>query len=172
MFITEIKIMSVNAHCSNACMHALLQSDDSHILLIQEPWHYTVATLRSNTKPKGTPQKGLPSNNRWTAHLPRLRPNETTKVAIYTKKTLIEGENFRILHQHPLANRNSMVLDIIDDNNTTLHLVNVYHQVPDWGHDLHALLSANIDDLIPTAILGDFNTHSLRWSLPNKPESS
>jgi hypothetical protein len=172
MFITEIKIMSVNAHRSNACMHALLQSDDSHILLIQEPWHYTVATLCSDTEPEGTPQKGLPSNNRWTAHLPRLRPNKTAKVAIYTKKTLIEGENFRILHQHPLTNRNSMVLDIINDNNTTLHLVNVYHQVPNWGHDLHALLSANVDDLIPTAILGDFNIHSPHWSLPNKPESS
>jgi hypothetical protein len=65
-----------------------------------------------------------------------------------------------------------MVLDIIDDKNVTLRLANVYHQVPDRGHDLHTLFSTNVDDLTPTAILGNFNTHSPRWSLPGKPESS
>jgi hypothetical protein len=38
--------MSVNAHHSNNGMHAILQQyEDVDILLIQEPWFYTVATL-------------------------------------------------------------------------------------------------------------------------------
>jgi hypothetical protein len=31
-------------------------------------------------------------NDRWNAHLPQLKLDETSKVAIYTKKALIEGK--------------------------------------------------------------------------------
>jgi hypothetical protein len=77
-------------------MHTLLQSDDSHILLIQEPWHYTVAMTCSDTNLEGTPQKGLLSNDRWNTYLLRLKLDETLKITIYTKKTLIEGQNYTI----------------------------------------------------------------------------
>jgi hypothetical protein len=71
MLIQQLQIRSVNAHRSNNGMHSLLQQDnDIDILLIQEPWFYTVATLHSDTDPKGTPQKGIPLNDKWVAHLP------------------------------------------------------------------------------------------------------
>jgi hypothetical protein len=65
-----------------------------------------------------------------------------------------------------------MIIDIIDEVTTALHILNIYHMVPKRGHDLHFLLTAHIDDLTPTAILSDFNTHSLRWSLNNRLASS
>jgi len=37
-------------------MHSILQTyDNVHVLLIQEPWFYTVATVRSNMNPEGMP---------------------------------------------------------------------------------------------------------------------
>jgi hypothetical protein len=164
--------MSVNAHRSNACIHSLLQLDKLHILLIQEPWHYTIAMTHSDTDPEGTPQRGLPLNNKWNAHLPHLKPDNTLKVAIYTKKTLIEGQNDTIQHQHPLANHNLMVINILDKGTVALCIINIYHMVPKRGHDLHFLLATHIDNLIPIAILGDFNTHSPQWSLNNQLATS
>jgi endonuclease/exonuclease/phosphatase family metal-dependent hydrolase len=102
----------------------------------------------------------------------RLKLDDTSKVAIYTKKTLVEGQNYTIQHQHALANHNSMVLDIIDKGTITLRIINIYHMVPERGHDLHYLLTAHLDDLTPTVIMGDFNTHSPQWSLDNRPASS
>jgi hypothetical protein len=70
-------------------MHALLQQHDNiDILLIQEPWFYTVATICSDTDPEGTQQKGVPLNDKWVAHLPQHTQTNTCKVATYVTKTL------------------------------------------------------------------------------------
>jgi hypothetical protein len=53
-----------------------------------------------------------------------------------------------------------MVINIIDEGNTTLQLFNIYHQIPKRGYDLHFLFFSKLDKLTPTAIMGDFNTHS------------
>ena len=82
--------------------------------------------------------------------------------AIYTKKTI--ASRVKLHADHPIANLNTMVIDISDDT-VTLRLVNVYHQVPDCGHALGHLFRHDLDEIIPTAILGDFNTHSHRWSI-------
>ena len=59
-----------------------------------------------------------------------------------------------------------MAVDVILPNES-ICLINVYHNVPEKGHALHALLDTDIDDTIPTLMFGDFNTHSLLWSLPS-----
>jgi hypothetical protein len=88
MSIQQLQIMSVNAHRSNNSMHAILQQyEDVDILLIQEPWFYTIATLRSDTNPEGMQQKGIPFNNKWVPHLPRHTQSDTCKVAIYVAKS-------------------------------------------------------------------------------------
>jgi hypothetical protein len=159
-----IKVKSVNAHRSNNCVHSLLQqNDDIHILLIQEPWFYTVATMRSDTNPKGTQQKGPPLNNMWDVHLPRHGPKDTCKVAVYSKKAITP--RIKLLANHPIANLNTMVLDILDDTTVTLRLINVYHEVPNHSYGLRNLLQHDLDETTPTIVLGDFNTHSYRWSL-------
>jgi hypothetical protein len=57
-----IRIKSVNVHRNNGRMHGILQTDDESfdILLIQEPWFDSVATLRSDTDPDGIFPVGLP----------------------------------------------------------------------------------------------------------------
>ena len=60
----QIRIKSVNVHCSNACIQVILQNEDSDILLIQEPWFQTVVTLRSDMNPEGDSQMGALANDR------------------------------------------------------------------------------------------------------------
>jgi hypothetical protein len=45
MSLQQLRITSVNVHKQNARMHAILQTSTADILLIQEPWFHTVATL-------------------------------------------------------------------------------------------------------------------------------
>ena len=58
------------------------------ILLIQEPWTGTIATLRSDTNPEGEPQQGLPLNDMWDMHTLRHKPDEQCKAIAYTRKAL------------------------------------------------------------------------------------
>ncbi len=57
-----------------------------------------------------------------------------------------------------------MVLDITDTEGSTLHLINIYHAVPQHGHDLHYLISHTLDETVPMLLMGDLNTHDLHWS--------
>ena len=115
MLVHHIRVKSVNVHCNNSRIHTLLHKDHKiSILLIQEPWYRTVATLHSDTDPAGLPQLGAPINPQWEVFTPKLTPEGSCKVLAYIRKALI---NTRIVHNHldhPLATPNSMVLDIVD----------------------------------------------------------
>ena len=65
-----------------------------------------------------------------------------------------------------------MVVDILDDNQVVLQIYNIYYAVPDRGHGLCILLTHDLDDLTPTVVMGDFNTHNQHWSLAGQPASS
>jgi hypothetical protein len=45
MVVQQIKIQSINTQWSNTHIYTILQTDDSDVLLIQEPWYKTIATL-------------------------------------------------------------------------------------------------------------------------------
>jgi endonuclease/exonuclease/phosphatase (EEP) superfamily protein YafD len=98
----------------------------------------------------------------WDAHLPRHGPDNTCKVAIYTRKYI--ASRIKLHADHPIANLNTMVINVSDET-VTLRLINVYHEVPNRGHGLRNLLQHDLDEMTPTILLGDFNTHSYRWSL-------
>ncbi len=154
-------------------MHTLLQKhNDTHILLIQEPWFYIVATVHFDNNPKGTPQKGLLHNDMWDAHLPKHGPNNTCKVTIYMCKSLLKTHSVKLHTNHPLANLTSMVMNITDTNDMTLQIINTYHIMPTWGHSLHYLLSHTLDETTPTLLIRDLNTHDPRWSRHNQTPSS
>jgi hypothetical protein len=125
-------------------MQAILQKDDSDILLIQEPWFQTVTTLRSDTNPEGDSQMGAPANNQWDCHVPTLPPNSTCKALTYSRHSL----NSIVKHatSHPAANPNTVVLDIDDGVSTAIRVINVYHEVLQRGHALHHLMAHEIDD--------------------------
>jgi hypothetical protein len=71
-----------------------------------------------------------------------------------------------------MVSLNTMVLDVLDNMSITLCIINVYHTQPARGHDLHHILCHEPDDTIPTAVVGDLNTHSPMWSLPGHTPSS
>jgi hypothetical protein len=98
----------------------------------------------------------------WDTHLPCHGPNDTCKVAIYTKKSI--ALHIKLHTDHPIANLNTMVIDVSDDT-ITLRLINVYHEVPNRRHRLCNLFQHDLNETIPMAVLGDFNTHGYRWSI-------
>jgi hypothetical protein len=166
MLAHQLKVKSVNVHRSNDRIHALLNSDNEiDILLIQEPWFNTVATLRSDNNPEGRTQLGAPINNKWDLHTPKHNTDKKCKAIAYTKKKI--APRVRNLIQHPLSGPCIVVLDVLEEETVSLHIVNIYHDVPTRGHGLARLFSHESDELTPTLFIGDFNTHSPLWSLPN-----
>jgi hypothetical protein len=96
--------------------------------------------------------------------------SEHCKAIAYSKKKI--SSRVCNLVQHPLSGPSTIILNILKQDAVTLHIVNVYHDVPMQGHRLHPLFSHKTDKLIPTLFIGDFNTHSPLWSLPNSTTSS
>ena len=163
----------------NPALGSLLQTDDSDILLIQEPWFNRISTLRSDSDPNGSPVYGPILNDRWHCFLPEHDPTDASDiclVATYVRTSLtgLPTDTFSALPRfsHPWASRSCLILDI-DVGGDLLRLVNVYNQVADNGRR-HGLttLSPPPEDHISTAIAGDFNTHSPLWSLPSATISS
>ena len=167
-----IHILSVNINRQSHMLAALLQDTLADILLIQEPWHGPINVNRSDTDPLGTETRGVTGNNMWTIYYPCLLPGDICKVVIYVRVALDRSITFLPQLDHPLASASSMVLDVITGDET-LRLINVYHRVPreGGGHGLPHLLAYEPDPLIPTLLLGDFNTHSPAWSLPHSDPS-
>ena len=142
-----IRIKSVNAHCNNGRMHDILQTDDElfDILLIQEPWFSSVATLRSDTDPNGHDQHDFPANNKWYTLSPPYATDERPKVCTYLNKRTIDHT---LVVNHippaPLISSNSMVMDILRPSNQkdiVLRLANIYHDRPPSGHSLTHIFS-------------------------------
>ena len=172
-----IRIKSVNVHRNSERTYGMLETNDSDydILLLQEPAFYTVATLRSDSDPDGTPQLGFPVNNKWTLLSPQHDEDTRPKVCAYVNtKTIHHSRITNHVSPDPLATPNSMVIDLLRSDHSTvaLRLVNVYHDRPDSGHALRHLFNNSLADTIPTVLIGDYNSHSPRWSLPHSTPSS
>jgi len=160
--------MLVNMHHDNLVTHTLLQTSPHDILLIQEPWIGSIQTTHSDTDPIGAAVTGAVANSLWECpYLPSFTDPSSVCVAIYIKIDI--SCTFSIVNHvdHPLASPKSMVFDISFESEL-LCLVNIYHRVPQGGgHNLLHILSSTLDPLIPTLLMGDFNTHSHIWSLPS-----
>ena len=103
---------------------------------------------------------GAMANPMWDTHLPKHRQGETCKVVAYTKQSLVRSHIVSNNLAHPLANANTVILDIMETNIIIMQLISLYHAVPPLGHDLQHLLDYDLDELTPTLLIGDFNTHS------------
>jgi hypothetical protein len=109
---------------------------------------------------------------KWDAHLPKHRNGDTCKAIAYTKKGLQCPHVIDNVLNHPLTNPNSIIIDVKEDNQVIARLVNMYHAVPPTGHSLQYLFEYDAEDLTPTVIVGDFNTHSTIWSMEGKTPST
>ena len=173
MSVHPLKIVSININKQSALLHTLLQTSDADILLVQEPWHGTISTARSDTDPRGIPVLGSTTNDKWQLHYPPHLPDERCLVATYVKTQIDKSVSVVNHLTHPMATASSMIIDIVTGNKV-LRLINVYHQVSrDEGghHSLPHILSSELDYSIPTLLMGDFNTHSIYWSLPHSRPS-
>ena len=170
-----IRIKSVNVHRNTERTHGMLQTDAEtfDVLLIQEPWFSSVATLHSDTDPDGTPQTGFTFNNKWLTLAPPYSTHERPKVCAYiNRQTISQTSVINHIPPSPLLSPNSMVIDLLTPANTiALRLVNVYHDRPTSGHSLTHIFSQPVDENTPTLFFGDFNTHSHRWSFPHSTPS-
>jgi hypothetical protein len=126
MAVQWIQIHSINAQQSNDRLHTILQTDDSDVLLIQEPWYKTVTTLQSDGNLEGDPVRGAPINSLWDLHTPTLKPTDECRALTYTRTTL--STLARNLMTHPTANPNTTILNIDNGATITMHIINVYHQ--------------------------------------------
>jgi hypothetical protein len=117
MSLHQIRVKSVNVHRSNARTHSTLENgSEFEIILIQEPWFDVVATLRSDTDPTGVSQLGVAMHLEWDAHLLKHRNGNTCKAIAYTKKGLQRSHIVDNVLNHPLANPNSIIIDVKEDD--------------------------------------------------------
>ena len=107
----------------------------------------------------------------WECYLPSFTDPDSVRVAVYVRYDL--ARTFAITNQisHPASSLESMVLDFAFEDET-LRIVNVYHRTHnDSHHNLLHLFTSHFDPLIPTILIGDFNTHSHIWSFPHSTVS-
>jgi hypothetical protein len=168
MVDTPINIASVNMRRRNAMTHALLHSSPvDHIILIQEPWFDRIGTARKDTAKDGVDILGGVASPGWEAHYPTVPEGGRAKVMAYTRKRSWEHTNSpsifttttrRDLCAHPCI----MILDLSFDDRTW-RIINFYNDIRDQSA-LDALLAIDLDPIVPTLVVGDFNTHSRSWS--------
>src|ERR1700730_1411432 len=123
------KIVSVNVRRSNERTHAILESNLSDIIMIQEPWYSRVGTSRLDVSAEGNPTKGFVSHNAWNVvspHTPTTNPEDHPKVVTYVRKDI--GNEMTVINElsHPAANTHCQVLHITVGHKH-LRLVNFYH---------------------------------------------
>jgi len=121
----------------------------------------------SDSDPLGTAIPGATNNNMWECFLPSFTDPKQVHIAAYIKFDLACTFSIHNNLLHPLSTLDSMVLDFLFEEES-LHIVNIYHCIPDEPshHNLLHLLSSELDPLLPTLLLGDFNMHSHIWSFP------
>jgi hypothetical protein len=169
-----ILIASANMRKRNAITHALLNSDSkTHLMLIQEPWFDTIGTARKDSAQHGIDVLGGVASPAWEIHYPGHTGGQRPKVMAYSCKPTQEGDNtthFTVVPRLDVcAHPTIQVLDLIFEKEQW-RVINFYHDIRD-NTCLQKLLEIDIDAVIPTLVIGDFNTHSRAWSPPDTPRS-
>ena len=100
--------------------------------------------------------------------LPSFTDPSSICVAAYIKTDFAHTFVITNVLSHPISTPESMMLDISFEQEL-LCIINIYHRTPTDrdGHNLLHLLSSSLDPLVPTLLLGNFNTRSHIWSLPS-----
>jgi len=158
-----IFIASANMRKRNAVTHALLNSENkAHLILIQEPWFNTIGTTRKDNAHHGVDVLGGVASPAWEIHYPGLTEGQRPKVMAYSRKQTRQDKDnthFTVVPRIDICTHPTIqVLDLIFDKEQW-RVINFYHDVRD-NTCLQRLLEIDIDAIIPTLVIGDFNTHS------------
>jgi hypothetical protein len=161
-------ILSANVNKQRSAMESILELTPANILLIQEPPWGSLVPLVSDSDPEGSVRKGTSRHQAWECLLPppsSLTTDNRPHVAFFYRRRLATSCTFSTIPS--LTSYHSIGVDV-RSSSFHLRLLDFYHHVPSHTHSLHPLLSLPFDPSIPTLIGGDFNTHSLAWSLPRQ----
>ena len=125
-----INIASLNMRKRNATTHALLNSDNnSHLILIQEPWYDTIGTARKDTARQGIDTLGGVASPAWEILYPSLKEGQRPKVMAYTRKQTTDAPAFTVVQRPDIcAHPDIQVLEVILDNEKW-QVINFYHDV-------------------------------------------
>jgi hypothetical protein len=161
-----LTILSVNVNRSLVTLTALLETADTDILLIQEPYWGPLVPLRSDTDPDGTKVTGTMNHRGWRAFHPSPTDGAYPHVATFVRQkvattlTIIPSPIIDTYYALGLTLTLSLPLRPIT-------LINFYHHVEQKRARLEELLCCTIPCDEATLLCGDFNTHSTLWSPGN-----
>jgi endonuclease/exonuclease/phosphatase family metal-dependent hydrolase len=157
------EIATINVRRGNERTHAILQTNQADIILMQEPWFNRIGVSRSDTSHEGVEVRGFVNHNMWDTFAPTVASDSTPKVVAYAQAS-IRGEcTITNELQHPAADHCCQVL-LLTVGEEQVRIVNFYHHVEVNRPRLHRLTASSFDNTIPTILMGDFNTHSHSWS--------
>jgi Endonuclease-reverse transcriptase len=141
--------------------------------LLQEPWFDTIGTARKDEARQGVDVLGGVASPGWEILYPSISKDQRPKVMAYARKWAPNSQLEPPFTVVPWLDVSAypcvQVLDIVF-NTTTWHIINFYHNVRD-ALSLEVLINLDIDELTPTLVVGDFNTHANAWSLSDVPHS-
>src|SRR6202453_105861 len=164
----KFSFASVNMRRRNAAMHTLLNTNESDdVLFIQEPWFSRVGTARCDTEIQGKDVFGGAANPKWDLAYPFFSSDQRAKVMTYTRihdRDHPFRKNYcrRLVRNDMIAHPSILVTDILVDQ-LTWRTINFYNDV-DNPSALKGLMEMDLDSMIPTLLVGDFNLHSHTWS--------
>jgi len=157
----------------NPLFIAFLQATHADIVLVQEPWFGHLIPSHSDSNPDGEEVRGFAAHPGWEFFAPTYQKGDICKVMTYVRQTLLMSCDVQVvsLDDHPIASPSSQVLEVTISGNVFL-LVNIYHHVVNHRPALGHILCSPLDTILPTYVVGDFNTHSSTWSFLGATVSS
>ena len=152
---------------------AFLEATSTDIMMIQEPWFGCLVPLRSDTDPDGKLVQGFAAHPRWEIFPPKHQKGDWCKVMTYVRQSFLMSRDVCVisLPDHSVASPSSQALEVTVSGNVFL-LINIYHHIMNHRPALDHLISSPLDNILPTYMAGDFNTHSSTWSFPRATVSS
>ena len=164
---TPVTIVSVNMRRRNPLSIAFLEATSADIVMIQEPWFGCLVPLRSDTDPDGEVVRGFAAHPGWEIFPPKHQKGDWCKVVTYVQQSFLLSRDVWVmsLPDHSVSSPSSQALEVTISGNVFL-LINIYHHVVNHCPALGHITRSPLDNLLPTYVVSDFNTHSSTWSLP------
>ena len=136
-------------------------------------WFDTIGTACKDTACQGVDVLGGITSHNWEIIYPNIPTGAWLKVMAYNLQRASSPHNhphFTLVPHLDISSHPCLqVLNVIFDK-YNWQLMNFYHDIRDTS-SLKALLSLDLNAVIPTMVIGDFNTHSPTWSPPDNPQS-
>jgi len=173
MIDTPISIVSVNMRRRNPLLIAFLQATSADIVMIQEPWFGRLIPSHSDSNPDGKEVCGFAAHPGWEIFTLKHQKGDICKVMTYVQQSLLMSHNVCVvsLVDHHVASLSSQALEVTISGAAFI-LVNIYHHIVNHCPALGHILCTPLDSVLPTYVVGDFNTHSSTWSFLGTTVSS